>query len=474
MSVIEDASDLAIQGVRALTEKFRDAILTPVDAADAAFARIDLCNGEVNAFSHIDREGAVRAAKASAERWRVGRPLSAIDGITTTVKDVMMVKGWPTTFGSRVLGSKEPSTWNSPAVDRLLEAGAVLIGQTTTPESGWKGVTDNTLHGITRNPWNTAKTPGGSSGGAAAAAAAGMGVLHVGTDGGGSIRIPAAFTGTFGHKPSFGRVPTYPPSPYSTLAHIGPMTRSVEDAAILLSVISGSDARDWHALPHDGVCYEENLTCGIRGKRIAYSPDLGYVKVDPEIASLVRKAAEQLADLGADVEEVGQIFDEPADIIEVLCFTGLAARFRGLTAQQRALVDPGLLEIVEKGETIQLPDFLDASVARAEFGREMNQFFIKYDLLVTPTVPITAFDAELQTPETGGRGWSHAWIPFTYPFNLTQQPACSVPCGFTSGGLPVGLQIVGRMHDDRSVLQAAHAFEAVCPPTFANKLNMDA
>ncbi|MEM9105150.1 MAG: amidase [Pseudomonadota bacterium] len=474
MSAIQKQSELAFLGVRALTRFFRDGEITPVDAANAAFEQIAARNDSLNAFSHLDHEGALQAAAASAARWRVGRPLSAIDGITTTIKDVMMVEGWPTTFGSRVLGSGEPSTWNSPAVDRLLEAGAVLVGQTTTPESGWKGVTDNTIHGVTRNPWDTNKTPGGSSGGAAAAAAAGMGVLHVGTDGGGSIRMPAAFTGTFGHKPSFGRVPAYPPSPYSTLAHVGPMTRSVEDAAIMLSVLTGADVRDWHALPPDGVRYEEELTKGVKGKRIAYSPDLGYVDVDPEIASVVRKAADQLADLGANVEEVGHIFDEPVDIVEALYFTGLAARFGDMDSSKLALVDPGLIEIIEKGKKVLLRDFLDASVARAEFGRKLKQFFVNYDLLLTPTVPIAAFDVELQTPETNGRGWSHAWIPFTYPFNLTQQPACSVPCGFTSEGLPVGLQIVGRMYDDKGVLQAAHAFEAICPPTFPINLKMDA
>lgn len=474
MSGIHDQRDMAFWGVRAHTQMFRSGEATPLDAAKAAFDQIEARNASVNAFSHLDREGAMRAAEASTARWRNSKPLSPMDGITTTIKDVMMVRGWPTTFGSRVLGSGEPSTWSSPAVERLLEAGAVLIGQTTTPESGWKGVTDNTLHGITRNPWDTDKTPGGSSGGAAAAAAAGMGVLHVGTDGGGSIRIPASFTGTFGHKPSFGRVPAYPPGPFGTLAHIGPMTRGVEDAAIMLSVISGFDVRDWHALPHDGVRYEDELTSGIRGKRIAYSPDLGYVDVDPEIASLVRQAVGKLADLGAEIDEIDLIFDEPVEIIETLCFAGLAGRFKDLTPEERDLMDPGLLQIVEKGEKIHLFDFMEASVARAEFGRKLIQFFTNYDLLLTPTVPITAFDAELQTPETDGRVWSNGWIPFTYPFNLTQQPACSVPCGFTSDRLPVGLQIVGRMHDDKSVLQAAHAFETVCPPKFPNKLKVDA
>ncbi|MEO0681142.1 MAG: amidase [Pseudomonadota bacterium] len=463
--MLDDTSkpDLAFAGVRQLAEAFRDGSATPADAAEAAFAQIDSRNGEINAFAFVDRDRAFEAAARSAERWKAGRPLSAVDGVPATVKDVMMVDGWETTFGSRVLGSGRPSDWSSPAVDRLLEAGAVLIGQTTTPEIGWKGVTDNTRHGVTRNPWNDEKTPGGSSGGAGAAAAMGAGVLHVGTDGGGSIRIPAAFSGIVGHKPSYGRVPAYPASPYSTLAHVGPMTRSVEDAAIMLSILARPDLRDWHAGPYPVTKFEDALGRSIAGRRIAYSPDLGYADVQPETAKMVHDALQTFRDLGALVQEVAPPFEPPRKALEVLWFAGMAARIRPLDAARRELLDPGLLALAQRGEKIDLADYMAATAARAEFGSRLKRYFADWDFLVTPTVPRPAFDVDAPSPDRTRGGWSDDWIPFTYPFNLSQQPACSVPCGLTGDGLPVGLQIVGAMHDDEGVLQAAHAFEQARP-----------
>lgn len=460
---IPTSKDLAFLSVRELTDLFMEGTATPVDATEAAIGQIDAHNEGINAFSFVDRRGAVAAAEASAKRWRTGTALSPIDGIPTTIKDVMMVQGWETSFGSRVLGSREPSDWSSPAVSRLLEAGAVLIGQTLTPEIGWKGITDNTLHGMTRNPWNSSQTPGGSSGGAGAAAAMGAGVLHVGTDGGGSIRIPAAFCGIFGHKPSYGRVPAYPPSPYSTLAHVGPMTRRVEDAAMMLSVMSRPDSRDWHALPYDQIAFEDTLSAGIEGKRISFSPDFGQVNVHPEVAECVRQAIEVLASLGAVVEEVSVPFAMPGEIVDVLWFSGIASRVKHLDDNARAMLDPGLLEIAKRGDQVELSDYHDAMTRRAEFGRQVKQYFEHVDFLVTPTVPMPAFAVDEPFPDLKGRGWSDDWMPFTYPFNLTQQPASSVPCGFTRSGLPVGLQIVGAMHNDESVLQAAYAYEQAAP-----------
>lgn len=455
--------NLAFLGVRELTQLFADGSASPVDATKAALGQIEAHDARINAFCFVDADGAINAAEASAKRWREGKALSPIDGIPTTVKDVMMVEGWQTTFGSRVLGSDAPSDWSSPAVERLLEAGAVLIGQTTTPEIGWKGITDNTRHGKTRNPWSDDKTPGGSSGGAAAAAAMGAGVLHVGTDGGGSIRIPAAFCGIFGHKPSYGRVAAYPPSPYSTLAHVGPMARRVEDGAMMLSILSRPDVRDWHALPYQRLDFEDSLKDGVQGKRFAVSPDLGFVRVHPDVADCVRRAADTFSLLGAIVEEVSAPFAMPDDVVDILWFSGIAGRVKHLNDDQRALLDPGLLELAKRGERVELSDYLDAMTIRAEFGRQVKEYFQHFDFMLTPTVPMPAFAVDEPFPDSKGRGWSDDWIPFTYPFNLTQQPACSVPCGFSGSGLPVGLQIVGAMHDDQGVLQAAYAYEQAAP-----------
>jgi aspartyl-tRNA(Asn)/glutamyl-tRNA(Gln) amidotransferase subunit A len=336
----------------------------------------------------------------------------------------------------------------------------VLLGATTTPEFGWKGVTDSPLTGITRNPWDTTKTPGGSSGGSSAAAAAGYAPLTLGTDGGGSIRIPAGFAGIFGHKPSFGRVPAWPLSPFGTVAHVGPMTRHVEDAALMMNVIAQPDARDWHSLPYDGVDYTAKLDRGIKGLRIAYSPRLGYVDVDPEIAKLVRKAVDVLADLGAEVEEVDPGFEDPAPCFRILWWAGARALLGKLPAEKKALLDPALASVVEQSMSISLDDYQDAVKARGALGTHMRKLMERYDLLVTPTLPIPAFDAGKLAPaapdETGK--WVN-WTPFSYPFNLTQQPAASVPCGFTKSGLPAGLHVVGRMFDDQTVLRASHAYE---------------
>ena len=284
--------------------------------------------------------------------------------------------------------------------------------------------------------------------------------MTLGTDGGGSIRIPAGFSGIFGHKPSFGRVPAYPLSPFGTVAHVGPMTRTVEDACLLMNVISQPDPRDWTSLPSDGVDYTAKLAKGIKGLKVAFSPTLGYVKVDPEIARLVKAAVKVLEELGAKVEEVDPGFEDPAACFRVLWWSGARALLGKLPDDKKKLLDPALAEVVEQSMAISLDDYQDAVKARGALGSQMRQFMEGYDLLVTPTLPIPAFEAGKlapAAPDNTGK-WVN-WTPFSYPFNLTQQPAASVPCGFTAKGLPAGLHLIGRMFDDRTVLNAAHAYE---------------
>ncbi len=450
--------ELAWLSAARLIKGYRKAHFSPVEVTRAILARIDALNPKLNAFCLVDAESALKAAKASEKRWRKGEAL-ALDGVPTSIKDLVLTKGWPTLRGSKTVDPGQPWEEDAPSVARLKEAGAVLIGKTTTPEFGWKGVTDSPLTGITRNPWDFSKTPGGSSGGASAAVAAGMGPLAIGTDGGGSIRIPAGFSGIFGLKPSFGRVPAWPASPFGTVAHLGPMTRTVKDAALTLNVLARPDPRDWHSLPNQGINYEEKLDKGIKGLRIAWSPSLGYVEVDPEIASLVAEAVKTLSDLGAKVEAVDPGFEDPAPIFRTLWWAGARGVAARIPEAKRKLLDPGLAEIIKQAKGITLEDFLDAQVARAAFGSHMRRFMERFDLLLTPTLPIAAFEVGKVSPETDEKGKWVNWTPFTYPFNLTQQPAASVPCGFTKAGLPAGLQIVGRMFDDETVLRAAHAYE---------------
>jgi aspartyl-tRNA(Asn)/glutamyl-tRNA(Gln) amidotransferase subunit A len=322
-------------------------------------------------------------------------------------------------------------------------------------------VTDSALTGVTRNPWNPQKTPGGSSGGAAAAVAAAMGPLAVGTDGGGSIRIPCSFTGLFGLKASFGRVPAWPLSPFGTVAHVGPITRSVADAALMMNVIALPDARDWHALPYEPRDWRTGLECGVADLRIVYSPDLGYATVDPEIAALVASAVRTFSELGAKVEEKNPGFENPEAIFRTHWFSAAAFLVNTIPAAKRKLLDPGLLEIAEAGASVTAAEMLEAQMKRGALGAHMNLFHRDYDLLVTPTLAVAAFDAGREFPE-GKTRWID-WTPFSFPFNLTQQPAATIPCGFTKSGLPVGLHLVGRKYDDALVLRAARAFESARP-----------
>jgi aspartyl-tRNA(Asn)/glutamyl-tRNA(Gln) amidotransferase subunit A len=447
-----------------LVELYRARKLSPVEATAATLARIAALNPRFNAFCLVDEEPAFAAARASEQRWMKGQPQGRLDGVPASVKDLLLTKGWPTRRGCRVIDPKQPWEEDAPAVARLREEGAILLGKTTTPEFGWKGVTDSALTGITRNPWDPSKTPGGSSGGAAVAAACGMGALHLGTDGGGSIRIPAGFTGIFGLKQSFGRVPASPLSPFGTLAHIGPMTRTVGDAALMLSVISRPDPRDCYAIPHDRQDYLDGIEDGVEGWRIAFSPSLGGHSVEPEVAKLVDEAAAVFGELGARVEEVDpDIGGNCESVFADHWFPGAANALRAYSPEQRAVMDPGLQEIAAAGARLPLMDYLAAVKEREQLGVRMNFFHQKWDLLLTPTLPLAAFTAGVEVPDgSPGRRWT-TWTPFTYPFNLTRQPAATVPCGLTSTGLPVGLQIVGPAYGDAQVLHAARAFEKLRP-----------
>jgi len=456
-------SDPADLGALQLRQLYRTGQLSPVEAARAALARIARFDPAVNAFCLVDEERALAAARASEARWHRGAPCGLVDGVPTTIKDLVLTRAWPTLRGSLAIDRDQSWEEDAPATARLRAQGAVLIGKTTTPEFGWKAVTDGALTGITRNPWDTARTPGGSSGGAAVAAALGMGALHVGSDGGGSIRIPAGFTGIFGLKPSFGRVPAYPASPFGTVSHVGPMTRMVGDAALMLNVLALPDSRDWLALPYDGRDYRVGLDDGVRGLRIAFSLTLGFVEVEPEVADLVARAAGAFVELGAVVEEVDPGIADPLEIFRPHWYVGAANLLRGFSAEQRARMEAGLQEIAAEGAKIPLLDYLDAVRRRTELGVAMRRFHETHDLLLTPTLPLVAFAAGIECPDPARQPRWFNWAPFSNPFNLTQQPAASVPCGLTAAGLPVGLQIVGRMHEDALVLRAARAFETARP-----------
>jgi aspartyl-tRNA(Asn)/glutamyl-tRNA(Gln) amidotransferase subunit A len=436
---------------------YRAGELTPVDATQAVLERIDRLDGAVNAFCLRDDDAALSAAKESTARWQAGEPQGPLDGVPISVKDILLTENSPTLRGSYTIDPAGPWLDDAPAVARVRAAGAVIVGKTTTPEYGWKGVTDSPLTGATGNPWDPTKTAGGSSGGSAAAVALGMAPLSIGTDGGGSVRIPAGFTGTTTIKPTYGRVPAWPASPYGTLAHLGPMTRTAADAALLLDVLSGFDDRDPWALAtaSDAVV---GLDAHVPGLRIAFSPALGYVDVDPEIAAAVARAVEVFASLGARVEEADPGFGDPVEAFETLWFSGAAKSLESVADRSR--MDPALVAVAEQGAGYSAVDYLRAMAVRNDLGIRMGAFHRRHDLLLTPTLPIAAFDNGIEVPAGWPKPRWTSWTPFTYPFNMTQQPAASVPCGFTRTGLPIGLQIVGRRHADAAVLAAAHAYQS--------------
>ncbi|TQN28314.1 aspartyl-tRNA(Asn)/glutamyl-tRNA(Gln) amidotransferase subunit A [Haloactinospora alba] len=433
--------------------------LSPREATEAVLERIARRDTELNAYCLVDADRARDAARASEERWHRGEPCGRLDGVPTSVKDVMLTRGWPTLRGSRTTSRDQDWREDSPAVARLREHGAVLVGKTTTPELAWKGVTDSPLTGVTRNPWDASVTPGGSSGGAAAAVAAGMAPLATGTDGGGSVRIPASFTGTATIKPTRGLVPHYPASPFGSLAHTGPITRTVADTALILTVLAGPDDRDWSALAPPGVDYTTVLDRSLDGVRIAYSATLGGVEVDPEVSGAVAAAVALFERLGARVEEVDPPVGDCREAFQTLWYSGAAKATQHLTGEQRELLDPGLRAVADEGRGHSAQDYLAAVAVRAALGERMGRFHRAHDLLVTPTTPVPAFTAGRETPPgRTERRWT-GWAGFSYPFNMTQQPAASIPCGLTSGGLPVGLQIVGPRHADPLVLAASQRAE---------------
>jgi len=447
-----------------LLRLYRSGAASPVEATREVLARIEKLNPQLNAFCLVDADAALQQARESEARWQRGAPIGPLDGVPTSIKDLILTRGWPTRRGSRTVDANQPWDVDAPATARLREAGAVLLGKTATPEFGCKGETNSPLTGITRNPWDLSRTPGGSSGGTAAAVAAGLGPLSVGTDGAGSVRIPAALCGNFGLKPSFGRVPAHPLSPFGTVAHLGPHTMSVADAALMLNVLSQPDARDWTSLPYDARDYRIGLDDGVRGLRIAYSPTLGYAQnVHPEVAAAVERAVREMEALGAVVEAVDPGIEDPLDICTGLWFLGAATLWAGLSEDQRAVVDPDFRAEVELGSRLSAVAVAQLNLKRGALGSHLRQFMQRYDLIATPAVAVPAFEARPAghsplTPET-----MLGWTPFSYPFNLSQQPACSIPCGLTSGGLPIGLQLVGPMFGDALVLRAARAYESARP-----------
>ncbi len=439
--------------------------VSPVEIVDDILARIERLNPELNAFCTVTADQARADARAAEAALIRGDAVGPLHGVPVSVKDLIETAGVRTTLGSRVFSDYVPAG-DAPVVTRLRRAGAVILGKTNTCEFGHKAVTDNRIFGPSRNPWRPSHTPGGSSGGAAAAVAAGLGPLAVGTDGGGSIRIPASCCGIVGFKPTLGRVAQAPLfGGLEIMLHTGPMARSVRDAALLLDAISGPDPRDPSSLPADGTEYAAACGGAVRGLRVGWTPDWGYAAVDPEIRRITGAAAARFEELGCRVDEAAPGFGDPADAFETLSSASTAARWGYLLPAQRDQLDPSTLPWIERGLTWSAVEFVRAAACRRTLNDVWQRYFARFDLLLTPTLAAPPLPVGIDGyGEIGGKPVGRlGWIAFTFPLNMVGYPAASVPCGRTEAGLPVGLQIVGPRFADALVLRAAAAWEAAAP-----------
>lgn len=432
--------------------------LSPVEVTQACLKQALKYNPAFNAFALLDEHQALRAAKASEKRWMKGAARGSLDGIPVTVKDWLHVKGWPTRYGSSVSSSlKQPE--DSPAVARLREAGTIFLGKTTLPEYGHKGVTDNALTGVTRNPWNMNKTSGGSSGGAGVAAACGMGLLHLGSDAGGSIRIPASFCGVFGFKPSPRLVPSWPAGLFSEMSSIGVLTRTADDAALAMDMITRPDARDWHALPLPPADFAGVMNNAIPKLRIAYAGSINGITATPAVAQILQTAIKALKKLGT-VDEIDLQAPHLVSTFNRHWAAAASYMVASFSAKDRKKLDPRLLYWAEAGDGMNLHDYLQARLQRETIGAYFKSLLDTYDLIITPTTAMSAFDVGQNMPmDAKGKAWDD-WTPFTYPANMAGLPAASIPAGMTKEGLPAGLQIIAGFLKDALVLQVAKQLES--------------
>lgn len=447
--------DLAYLDAEKLTASFHARTLSPVEVAKAALERIAKWNPSVNAYCYLNPEITLKQARASEARWMKGEPLSALDGILYGIKDLLLVRGAPTGYGSRAGHSTEASADDAPSAARLRESGAVFIGKTTTSEFGWKGTADSPLTGNTLNPWNTNLTSGGSSGGAACAAAAGMGSFQIGTDGGGSVRIPASFCGVVGMKATFGRVSAWPAGPMLTLSNVGPIARTVEELASVLHVVMRPDPRDWNAVPAPRDVRSSAQT--LQGLRFGFH--LGGDECDPEVRSVILHAVDQMSNAGANIIETKLPLTEAKELITTHWEAGAAWLASRIPEERRDLLDAGLQAAASRGRALSLPEYYTAMTSRQKFGEAMLQHVGRFDVVLTPAVPILPFAAGREAPANAkSQDWLD-WNPYTYPFNLTRQPAISLPGGRTPDGIPVGLQLVAGLYQDEWLVSVAKLVE---------------
>ena len=446
--------------VSELSKLIKNKEVSPTELLDSTLKKIEKLDPILNSFAFLDIEGAKILAKESEKRMMSNSLLSELDGIPTSIKDLIAQKNLPQRFGSKTTSDNLVSA-DAPSVERLRNAGAVLLGKSTTSEFGCKGVGDSPLTGVTRNPWNIKLTPGGSSCGAASMVAAGIVPYAIGTDGGGSIRIPAALTGLFGIKAQFGRVPVYPTSATPTLAHVGPLTRNVLDACKVLQIISGKDFRDPFTVTENVPIYE-NFIKEKKSYKIAWSPTLGYGKNDNNVMKILDNAIKNISSLGYKIDTIDKVLDEdPINLWNAEFYAGVGTRLKSVIENSPDLIDPAVLDVLKVAINQKMNDYYSLVFQRYAFREKMRIFFDKYDLLITPTLPCAAFEVGLNVPKNMPDKNIVSWVTYTYPFNLTGQPAASINAGYTSENLPVGMQVIGKNNREIDVLNFCNQFENI-------------
>ena len=457
------ADDLTYMSALEMKERIAAKDISPVEVVEAAIKRLHEVEPKLNNFAALTEDVARKAAKDAEAAVMNGETLGLLHGLPVSVKDLITMGGVPCAFGSRSAEGNIAEA-DAPSVERLRRQGVCILGKTTTSEFGCKPVGDSPLTGITRNPWNTDKTPGGSSCGAAASIASGVSPFGLGTDGGGSVRIPAHFSGLFAIKAQFGRVPVYPTSATPTLAHVGPMARTVRDGALLLSAIAGYEPRDPFSVAEPLPDFLAACDRPVKGLRVAWSPTFGYAKPDAEVVSLCEATVKALEDQGCEVELVENVMDgNPSDMWMAEFYAGVGTRLKDTLESQPDILDPAVVEVLSGALDQSLEDYYTTVFERYEFREHMRSFFESYDLLVSPTLPVAAFDVGLNVPPQIPDANIISWVAYTYPFNLTGNPAASVPAGFTEEGLPVGLQVVGGPLQEEKVFSVAAAIEEARP-----------
>jgi aspartyl-tRNA(Asn)/glutamyl-tRNA(Gln) amidotransferase subunit A len=443
-----------------LADAYRSGRLSPIEATRAALDRIAACEPKLNAMYIVDADGALAQAAAAEQRWRAGSPLSALDGVPITIKDNIAVAGMPVPVGTAA-GDLTPAAADAPPTARVREAGCVILGKTTMPDFGMLASGVSSLHGITRNPWKLDRNPAGSSSGAGAAIAAGYGPLALGTDIGGSVRLPAAYNGIVALKPSLGRVPIHPPFLGRTT---GPMTRTVTDCALLMSALAQPDARDYMQLPSEKRDWQAALSGEVKGKRLGLMLDIGVgLKPQPAVRTAIEAAARAFVTAGATVEAVSPFVT--ADMQRALDHffqARLLGDLQAMPAERRGKILPFIAAWSRRAEghtAVEALRWLGQIMLMREAAVATTQ---PYDFLIMPTSPITAYSAEEATPGNNPeKPFEHLF--FTAPFNMSEQPAASVCAGVDADGLPIGLQIVGHRFDDAGVLMMARAYETLRP-----------